>query len=761
MDSEDSVASKAISKGSIVSKSKRPVLLLPSSEEVTLSRRRRLLPLTHFCPGCGVGWMDPDVAIPGFPQPDINVRSSDDDELFKSCQQCRTENRPLSCVDFPPWQKGDGNQVALTRHLRSLVNSRGRDDANANAIVSICSLILCSNKLAQCTLDEMTRSAESNRAGVGEDMNDEMAEEVWALLKSACPSPNNGILARGPVFFVQIVRCILRSNIYMVSAPHPLSVYAEKVLPNLSEGEIDRALSIFRPCVDWIFRSDGKGHIDASAKDVVIEFGDGIPDERLLSYRCVARLAQVVGAPENAEMEDSEVLSDLSLRDELLRRYHVITTAFAALPHSCIPNCAVVGTISSKSEVFVKDAMGAIHVELLALSDIAPGDQLTVSRINGGSGLDLPVAERSRMLKEIMGADYVCDCFRCRFERAEDLVCGAATITQLKSLGDLAMQQGRYEEASRYYSAILKRNPAHGDALHARAASYLERGSYLQAQHHWREAYRANPHHAGIKLHVRKQDAYKYPTGSIEERSMVLRSGSSRKSYMTIVSNKCFLTMQNHPLLTPHECRRVIKWAEDAAKGREGGWTTSRHYAVPTTDLPVHELPKMLYWFNDLLAKRLRPLMASQFGYDAVGPGGAGLHVHDAFVVRYDAEGQRHLPIHRDESTHSFTIALNGIEEYAGGGTYIVSLGRSFRPRLGGVMTFRGDEILHGGDPVVKGVRYVIVGFCYIDFKSNIESKEKRPRLDGMFHSANSPPAATKEESAGAATRGFSFGFQI
>ena len=76
-------------------------------------------------------------------------------------------------------------------------------------------------------------------------------------------------------------------------------------------------------------------------------------------------------------------------------------------------------------------------------------------------------------------------------------------------------------------------------------------------------------------------------------------------------------------------------------------------------------------------------------------------------------------------------------------------------------MTFRGDEILHGGDPVVKGVRYVIVGFCYIDFKSNIESKEKRPRLDGMFHSANSPPAATEEESAGAATRGFSFGFQI
>ena len=33
-----------------------------------------------------------------------------------------------------------------------------------------------------------------------------------------------------------------------------------------------------------------------------------------------------------------------------------------------------------------------------------------------------------------------------------------------------------------------------------------------------------------------------------------------------------------------------------------GGWTTSRHYAVPTTDLPVHALKEtVLPWFRSLL----------------------------------------------------------------------------------------------------------------------------------------------------------------
>lgn len=31
--------------------------------------------------------------------------------------------------------------------------------------------------------------------------------------------------------------------------------------------------------------------------------------------------------------------------------------------------------------------------------------------------------------------------------------------------------------------------------------------------------------------------------------------------------------------------------------------------------------------------------------------------MHDAFVVRYEEGKQRHLPLHRDQSTHSFTAS--------------------------------------------------------------------------------------------------------
>jgi predicted 2-oxoglutarate/Fe(II)-dependent dioxygenase YbiX len=64
-----------------------------------------------------------------------------------------------------------------------------------------------------------------------------------------------------------------------------------------------------------------------------------------------------------------------------------------------------------------------------------------------------------------------------------------------------------------------------------------------------------------------------------------------------------------------------------------------------------------------------------------------------------------------DESTHSFVLALN--DDYEGGGTYFYDRKATIRPEAGSVLAFRGDQMLHGGEPVTQGKRYILAAFLY------------------------------------------------
>lgn len=158
-------------------------------------------------------------------------------------------------------------------------------------------------------------------------------------------------------------------------------------------------------------------------------------------------------------------------------------------------------------------------------------------------------------------------------------------------------------------------------------------------------------------------------------------------------------------------CRRIIDSAEAHANLR-GGWTTSRHYSVPTTDLPLTSVPELKDIFNALLMDKLASILSTLFCGDIISEYlECDVSVHDVFVVKYSqpiidtdvtrmcvhgcnlvtnrcddvedatvAASQRYLPLHMDESTHSFVIALNDSCEYVGGGTYFVDLGRAIKP---------------------------------------------------------------------------------
>eukprot|EP00656_Telonema_subtile_P031763 TRINITY_DN34768_c0_g1_i1.p1 TRINITY_DN34768_c0_g1~~TRINITY_DN34768_c0_g1_i1.p1 ORF type:complete len:171 (+),score=55.68 TRINITY_DN34768_c0_g1_i1:119-631(+) len=157
-------------------------------------------------------------------------------------------------------------------------------------------------------------------------------------------------------------------------------------------------------------------------------------------------------------------------------------------------------------------------------------------------------------------------------------------------------------------------------------------------------------------------------------------------------------------------CAWVVQQAEAAAQAR-GGWGTQRHYSVPTTDIAVHTMPEVLDWFNALIQSELFPMICAEYSQ----PFPHALRVHDVFIVKYDADqGQRSLPLHVDQSSFSFTIALNDVSEYQGGGTWFDDLKQSIRVDCGQVLAFPGN-LLHGGGELASGVRYIIAAFLYYD----------------------------------------------
>ncbi len=149
-------------------------------------------------------------------------------------------------------------------------------------------------------------------------------------------------------------------------------------------------------------------------------------------------------------------------------------------------------------------------------------------------------------------------------------------------------------------------------------------------------------------------------------------------------------------------CGAIIDQAETQP------WSTARHATYPTTDIATHvcpELEQLLLSVDQVL----RDAGCRLFGFL---PG--QLWLRDQFVVKYAGEGQRSLEAHRDASSVSYVLALNGKDEYEGGGTaFIDGLPASktaHRLDTGAAILFCGKR-LHEGLPVTRGTRYIVTGF--------------------------------------------------
>lgn len=159
------------------------------------------------------------------------------------------------------------------------------------------------------------------------------------------------------------------------------------------------------------------------------------------------------------------------------------------------------------------------------------------------------------------------------------------------------------------------------------------------------------------------------------------------------------------PLFNLDFCKAVIQKAEDLNK-----WETDRHDFYPTIDVLLEKIG-----MNDVYHRVLK-----EFGYACAihmwgleGKNWPNMNSEN-FMIKYTEEKQGHLSLHHDYADISFVLALN--EEYEGGGTYFHRQKALHKGKPGHISLHPGAIThKHGGRPVHKGKRYIIVSFCRFD----------------------------------------------
>ena len=430
--------------------------------------------------------------------------------------------------------------------------------------------------------------------------------------------------------------CLLafvRKRLLVVTHEHPLCTYAKTVVPALHADEI-------AVLIKWFATAEGSWSKSSS-----------------LSQLALAKQIQ-----DSVEPRINGVLLDDPETDQ---------NRIGLIAHSCVPN----GILE-----ITRQTAGPTQLSIAALYGIHendPSDNITVCLVEDDDSVESREAAVQRRLVRS------CACLRCRYEVAGSrFLCDQLTCDDAIRLGSFYLSKGRLNDAKALYSRALSLDASQADVWHALGAIELSSRNFLQAQRIWKKAADEHPSscqdHAGIALQLKKIERYGYlrPRDTRQWESPKCDAWRSVVPHVYVTSG----------LVDSSTCKKIIRWAEDS-----GQWTRQRHYAVPTHDVPVHDVEPLLGWFNDFMQGSVYPLLTKQFG-----PCPSCFYVHDAFCVRYEAcQAWNHLPIHTDESTHSIVLALN--DDYQGGGTYFYDSNETVHLRTGELLSFRGDQLFHGG----------------------------------------------------------------
>jgi tetratricopeptide (TPR) repeat protein len=357
--------------------------------------------------------------------------------------------------------------------------------------------------------------------------------------------------------------------------------------------------------------------------------------------------------------------------------------------------------------------------------------------------------ERQAAMKARLGDTLFkeCICALCCYQKKNEVV-EQVPHECVNEVGYLYMRSSDFEKAEALFRRVIEHAKKErggefhlGESYHALGACLLSQGKWQEAHKVWRDGLAQAASHVRLRETVAKLVSFDVRAASSSDSSQQLQCEemySEDVGYSDAVSGnhhlqrKIFL-VGGEGLVSGETCDWVVQRAEEHARNHRG-WTRKRHYGAPTTDLPVPVLDDVLRWFTGSFFPALRPALQKHFyASDKVD---AEVAIHDAFIVKYDAntaDGQKFLPEHTDESTHSLIVALNGRGEYVGGGTHFPALKATVRPHKGQVLCFTGGSLRHSGEPIFEGVRYIIAAFLLLGKQTR--AREGKGQEDGKAFS--------------------------
>ena len=231
--------------------------------------------------------------------------------------------------------------------------------------------------------------------------------------------------------------------------------------------------------------------------------------------------------------------------------------------------------------------------------------------------------------QDIMGCDLPeCFCPRCRLESGGNKH-PELNLLELRNLLEFAKLERIVDLAKLCCHAILAVEKKDASVLHTLARVTAWGGEFTLSEDLYKRGLEECPDDEQLKLAVTENEIYK--TTNTISTQIITPPVIAAYSAIEGLDNRAFMA---NDVLDKLECKAMV--ASVLSHVGEN-WQSSRHYAVPTTDVPICASGStMLNWFNTMMAERIFPMLSRQFGVDVDGK--MMWRVFDAFFVRYKYE---------------------------------------------------------------------------------------------------------------------------